>query len=159
MDYFQNATITQHCQLPIYYLNKDINSTITNYLKENIENKCIHQGYIEKDSVHVLTISCGVLVEDRIEYSVTFECRICYPVEGMIIECNIENITKAGVKASIVHANNPMIIFVSRDLHLENEEFSMLNIGDMIRVKVIGVRFEINDNFISVIAEYIGNAG
>ena len=73
----------------------------------------------------------------------------------MIIECTVQNITKVGVKAQISHPDNPLVIFVSRDLHLNNEDFANIETNDNIRVQVIGVRFEINDHFVSVISEFI----
>lgn len=155
MSYFNTISITKRCQLPINYLGHNIKETLTNYLKNNIEGKCINEGFIEKNSIQIYDISTGILKENIFEYSVLFECKACYPVEGMVIECNIQNITKVGVKAHISHPDNPVVIFVSRDLHLNNEEFSNLNINDIIRVKVIGVRFEINDHFISVISEFV----
>lgn len=155
MSYFNTITITKICQLPIHFLGNNINETLTTYLKNNIEGKCINEGFIEKNSISIREISTGVLKENTLEYTVLFECKSCYPVDGMIIECNIQNITKAGIKAHIAHPDNPIVIFVSRDLHLEDDDFSTLNINDNIRVKVIGVRFEINDDFVSVISEFI----
>tara|TARA_Y100000389_G_scaffold123496_1_gene120796 strand:+ start:6252 stop:6731 length:480 start_codon:yes stop_codon:yes gene_type:complete len=155
MSYFNTISITKLCQLPIHCLGNDIKETLTNYLKNNIEGKCINEGFIEKDSIVILDISTGLLKENIIEYTVVFECKSCYPVEGMIIDCTIKNITKAGVKAHIAHSDNPLVIFVSRDLHLDNDEFSTLELDNSIRVKIIGVRFEINDHFVSVISQFI----
>lgn len=155
MSYFNTISITKLCQLPISFLGNNVNETLTNYLKNNIEGKCSNEGFIEKNSIIIRDISTGLLKETFIEYTVTFECKSCYPVEGMIIECIVKNITKAGVKAHILHPDNPITIFVSRDLHLDNDEFSNLNIDDNIRVKVIGVRFEINDHFVSIISEFV----
>ena len=155
MSYFNRISITKICQLPIHYLGNNIHETLTNYLKNNIEGKCINEGFIEKDSIIILEISTGILKENIIEYTVVFECNSCYPVEGMVIDCTVKNITKAGVKAHIDHNDNPLVIFVSRDLHLDNDEFSLLNIDDKIHVKIIGVRFEINDHFVSVISQFI----
>tara|TARA_Y100000389_G_C17315524_1_gene440242 strand:+ start:429 stop:908 length:480 start_codon:yes stop_codon:yes gene_type:complete len=155
MSYFNPISITKRCQLPIHFLGNNIKETLTSYLKNNIEGKCINEGFIEKNSIEILDISTGILKENIFEYSVLFECKSCYPVEGMIIECTIQNITKVGVKAHISHPDNPLVIFVSRDLHLDNDAFATLEIGDIIRVKVIGVRFEINDHFVSVISEFV----
>ena len=113
----------------------------------------INEGFIEKlyrNSKHF----CWFAKENCFEYAVLFECK-SYPVDGMIIECIIQNITKVGVKARIPHPDNPLVLFVSRDLHLSNDDFANLEINDTIRVKVIGVRFEINDHFVSVICEFI----
>ncbi len=155
MSYFTTISITKRCQLPVNLLGSNIKDTLTNYLKNNIEGKCINEGFIEKNSIEIRNISSGILKENVFEYAVLFECKACYPVEGMIIECTVQNITKVGVKAHISHSDNPLVIFVSRDLHLNNEDFANIEPNDNIRVKVIGVRFEINDHFVSVISEFI----
>ena len=74
-----------------------------------------------------------------------------------LLECKVENTTKAGLKASIQGDDNPLIIFVPRDLHLENEHFSNINVDEKIVVKIIGVRFELNDKQVAVIAELTGD--
>ena len=76
-------------------------------------------------------------------------------VEDQIINCKIDNITKAGVKAVLSETDNPIVVFAARDLHLDNDEFNSLTIGDQINVSIIGTRFEIYDQYISAIAKFI----
>ena len=73
----------------------------------------------------------------------------------MKIKVNVKNITKAGIRAEYKDENSPIIIFISRDHVYNNSYFSSIKIDDTIYVKVIGVRYEINDEFISVIANLI----
>ena len=73
----------------------------------------------------------------------------------MTFKCVADNITKAGVKASIPGDDSPMTIFIVRDHHHLLKEFSSIQVGDTIEVRVIGHRYELNDKDISVIAEYI----
>ena len=84
-----------------------------------------------------------------------FECDACMPVEGMQIECTIKNITKAGIRAEVGTENSPLVIFIARDHHEITEYFNSVNIGDTIDIRVIGQRFELNDTFISIIAELL----
>ena len=51
--------------------------------------------------------------------------------------------------------NNPLIIFVARDHNLLQDKYSNINEEDEILVKILGIRYELNDNFISVIAKLI----
>ena len=155
MSYFNTISITKLCQLPISFLGNNVNETLTNYLKNNIEGKCSNEGFIEKNSIIIRDISTGLLKETFIEYTVTFECKSCYPVEGMIIECIVKNITKAGIRAEINETHSPMIIFLARDHHYSNAKFSKIKTEDIISVKIIGKRFELNDKYISVIAEHV----
>ena len=81
---------------------------------------------------------------------------VCSPVEGMVIECQVQNITKAGIRAEIHKYNpSPLVIFIARDHHFQNAYFNSINENDVIYIKVIGSRFELNDKYISVIAEII----
>ena len=79
---------------------------------------------------------------------------LCLPIENMSVTCVIQNITKAGIKAKLdKYTNSPMIIYISRDHHYDNDLFSKLKEDDEISVKIIGHRFELYDDNISVIAE------
>ena len=73
----------------------------------------------------------------------------------MTFKCVADNITKAGIKASIPGGESPMTIFIVRDHHHLLKEFSAIKVGDTIEIRVIGQRYELNDKDISVIAEYI----
>ena len=71
------------------------------------------------------------------------------------LKCIVDNITKAGIKASIPGEDSPIIVFIVRDHHHRLKEFSTLKVGEMIDVRVSGHRYELNDDYISVIGEYI----
>ena len=42
-----------------------------------------------------------------------------------------------------------------RDSHHRIKEFSAIKVGEMIKIRVIGQRYELNDEFISVIGELL----
>ena len=76
----------------------------------------------------------------------------------MIIECIVENVTKAGIKARVDEDISPLIIFIARDHHFGNDYFSKIDSSAItevvkIKIRVIGQRYELNDSQISVIAE------
>jgi hypothetical protein len=48
---------------------------------------------------------------------------------------------------------------VPRDLHLGDEEFEQLNVGDRIRVEIQKSRFQLRDPFIVSVGLYRGRAG
>ena len=81
---------------------------------------------------------------------------ICCPVEGMLIQCIAKNITKAGIRAeSAEETPSPVVVFITRDHHYMIEYFSKVEEDDKILVRVIGQRFELNDKYISIIAELV----
>jgi hypothetical protein len=44
---------------------------------------------------------------------------------------------------------------VARDHNFDNKDYSRVKVGDTIMTRVIGQRFELNDPYISIIAELI----
>ena len=151
--------LSRKIYLDISEIGKNLFQVIQTKLKIEYEGKCSIEGYIKKNSIRLVTTSAGHIIENNVCYNVMFECLVCSPVEGMNINnCIIKNITKAGIRANINdETENPLTIFIARDHHFDKNYFSTLNIDDIINVKVIGQRFELNDNTISIIASLIEN--
>ena len=83
-----------------------------------------------------------------------FECLICHPVENMKIKCIVKNVTRAGIRAVYYkEEENPIIMFIARENNLKNEEFNKVKENDIIITKVIGIRYKLNDEHISIIGE------
>ena len=144
-------------QIPINILNigKNIKKTIEEILKSSIEGKCIEEGFIKQNSIKIITYSSGLIKGSNVIFEVVFECLACCPVEGMHIKCLATNITKAGIRAVTNEDVSPVVIFIARDHHYKMDYFSNVKPDDEIKVRVIGQRFELNDKYISIIAELI----
>jgi len=88
-----------------------------------------------------MTYSSGVVNADYIEFQVIFDCMICNPVEGMLVECKTKTITKAGIHA--VHTDkdgiSPLTLFIARDHHNTNAYFNSIKEDTNITVKIIGL--------------------
>ena len=143
--------------LSISEIGKNLIQLLQLKLQKEYEGKCSVEGYIKTNSIRLLTTSSGLIREEFICFDTVFECLVCCPVEGMNVNnCIIENITKAGIRASINEkGETPLTIFIARDHHYDKDYFSSLNIEDIINIKVIGQRFEFNDDTISIIANLI----
>ncbi len=142
--------------LPINIIGSNLINIIQKKISNNIEGKCSKEGYVKKGSVEIISYSSGVLQGNSVLFDVSFECLICRPVEGMKILCKINNITKAGIRASYYNeSESPVTVFLARDHYANNQIFTNLSEGDVINVKVIGTRFELNDINIYVIAELL----
>jgi hypothetical protein len=140
--------------LSITEIGKNIKPNLENKITSKISGKCIAEGFVKPSSVKVLNYSSGLLAADRIEYHVVFECMICMPVEGMLVECLAKTITKAGIHSQIIddESNIPVTVFIARDHHHMDQRFQNVKEGDKITARVIGIRFELNDSFICAIA-------
>ena len=73
----------------------------------------------------------------------------------MVIQCVTRNVTKAGIRAESVISPSPVVVFVTRDHNYDSEYFSTISEGDNINIKVIGQRFELYDNHISIVAQLV----
>lgn len=151
------AVVSTNVPLPMAEIGDNLHQVIEGILKEKHEGKCISEGYVKPDSVKLLSISCGLVERgDIVVYKTAFECMTCFPVEGTVLHCLVKDITKAGIRAeSAQESPSPMVIFVAKDHHFNASHFSQVNVGDIISVRVIGQRFELNDKFVSVIAELL----
>jgi DNA-directed RNA polymerase subunit E'/Rpb7 len=152
---YMKTLITKQLIISIIYVDKNIKETLETIIKSEIEGKCIAEGYIKPNSSKIITYSSGEIRGSYISFEVVFECLASCPVEGMNIDCIAKNITKAGIRAEIDENPSPVVIFIARDHHHMSKTFSTINEGDNITIRVIGQRFELNDNYISIIATLI----
>jgi len=152
---YSKVLITRIISLNIIYIGSNIKQTLEKIISSSIEGKCVVEGFVKPNSVHILTYSSGIIQAEYIVFDVAFECEICSPVEGMHIDCVVKNITKAGVRAETSEVPTPIIIFIARDHHYKSSYFSDIKPEQNIKVKVIGQRFELNDKYISIIAELL----
>lgn len=152
---YSTILITRSIPVNIINVGNNIKQTLEKAISLQIEGKCTVDGYIKPNSTKILTYSSGLVNGPDIVFEVTFECLVCSPVEGMHIKCIVKNITKAGIRAETNEDPSPVVIFVARDHHYNQEYFSTVKENDDIKVRVIGQRFELNDKYISVIAELL----
>ena len=150
---YSKGVISKRIIIPFDKITNDIQRVLLNRVIKKYEDKCILEGYIKKNSCKILQHSSGIIEGNNVKFNIMFECEICYPVEGMYIDCVVRNVTKAGIRAEIDEEKSPLVIFLARDHHYNNATFAKLTEGDIINVKVVGQRFELNDDNISVIAE------
>ena len=123
-------------------------------LKEDFEGKCSKEGYIKKNSIKIVSHSSGVVEGTKLVFDVSFECLICHPVENMKIKCLVKNVTRAGIRAIYYkEEENPIVLFIAREHNIKNEQFNQVVENDTIVAKVIGIRYKLNDEHISIIGE------
>jgi len=153
---YSRCLLTRKIMLPLVNIGKNLQETIQENLQNNFEGKCVVEGYIKPNSSKIITHSSGTIERGNyVMFEVVFECDVCFPVEGMIIQCIAKNITKAGIRAEINEVPSPVVIFIAKDHHYNVSTFSDIKEGDNIKVRVVGQRFELNDRYVSIIGELI----
>lgn len=150
---FMKNILTRKVHIPFNNVGSNIKENLQKILKDELEGKCVLEGYIKPNSVIVENYSSGELVSNEVVFHVIIECLICNPVEGMTMEVRAVNITKAGIRATSTFPISPVDVFIARDHNYKNKLFASVKEGDVFYAKVIGQRYEINDPTISVLAD------
>ena len=154
---YTSSLLSRRLAIPMRNIGENLKDVMEIILRKDVEGKCVQEGFIKPKSCKILTYSSGELKATSVIFEVVFECMVCCPVEGMLVNCTAKNITKAGIKAEVDVDDNtsPVIIFIARDHHFESKTFSKIKENDKLKVRVIGQRYELNDNYISIIAELV----
>jgi DNA-directed RNA polymerase subunit E'/Rpb7 len=149
--YFNNVLIKRIC-IKAKYLNENIDEYINNYLKSNIEGKCIDEGYVEPNSIKIIKKSIGTILGSRftgdVTYDIIYTANVCNPVSGNIINCKVKFINKLG----ILGTNGPITITIPKQLH-KNSDFENININDNIKIEVIAKKYSLNQKEIKIVAK------
>ncbi len=152
---YSQILITKNMPISINNIGNSIKATLEKAVASQIEGKCIVEGYIKPKTVEIITFSSGLVTGSFVVFEVVFQCYVCSPVEGMLINCVAKHINKAGIRAEVNETPSPVIIFIARDHNYASPLFSQVKENDEIKVRVIGQRFELNDKYISIIAELV----
>ena len=151
------SMLSKRVVLKITEIGKNIKQNLERKIKYSIEGKCITEGFIRPKTVELVSHSCGLIKDDHIEFHVIYRCLVCNPIKDVEVECKVKNITKAGIHAEVRddEDNVPITIFVARDHNYANHLFDNVEVDTIIRTKIIGVRFELNDPSITAIAQLL----
>lgn len=133
---------------------------IRKHISSQIENKCTVEGFVHPNTCKVLSHSSGMLQGQNVVFDVAYKCSVFLPCEGAVLVCRVKSITGAGILAGINHASvvNPVVVYVLREHHsseLSSSYFNSVKPDSVIRVRVVGRRFELNDTHVSVIGELL----
>jgi hypothetical protein len=154
-------------QEKVYLTPKDLSGEITsidtillNKVKERLEQRCSPHGYVLPGSLELLTRSAGMVDSGRFSgdwaYLIKAKGRVLHPPEGTVIDVEILKSNKMGIYAVY---ENAIRLMVPRDLHLGDEEFDQLKVGERIRVEIQKSRFQLRDPFIVSVGLYRGRSG
>lgn len=141
--------------------NGSISKVIHKYIASQIENKCTIEGFVHPNTCKILSHSSGMLQGQNVQFDVAYSCSVFLPCEGAILVCRVKSVTNAGILAGIngVSVVNPVVVYVLREHHASSSEndryFNSIKPDAVIRVKVVGQRFELNDAHVSVIGELL----
>ncbi len=143
---------------PIDLRNKidGFDSILIQKLRTKLEGRCSQHGYVVPKSLKLLSRSLGQAEKGRFTgdfiFYVKAEGKVYYPPEGLVVEGEVIRKNKMGLYV-ILH--NAIRIMILRDLHIGNEEFNKADIGDRIQIEIKKSQFQVNDEFITCIGQFI----
>jgi hypothetical protein len=151
-------------QEKVYLTPKDLRNDIESVddillekLKERLEQRCSPNGYVLPGSLEILTRSTGMVDSGRFSgdwaFLVKAKGRVLHPPEGTMVEVEVLKSNKMGIYAVY---ENAIRLMVPRDLHLGDEEFDSLKVGDKINVEIQKSRFQLRDPFIVSVGIFRG---
>ena len=154
-------------QEKVYLTPKDLRNDIDSVddilldkLKERLEQRCSPNGYVLPGTLEILTRSTGMVDSGRFSgdwaFLVKAKGRVLHPPEGTMVEVEVLKSNKMGIYAVY---ENAIRLMVPRDLHLGDEEFDNLKVGDRINVEIQKSRFQLRDPFIVSVGIYRGSNG
>jgi DNA-directed RNA polymerase subunit E'/Rpb7 len=154
---YLTSVLSMKVTLPITEVGGNIKANLEKLIVSKTEGKCIVEGFVRPDSVNILTYSSGKVNAGLVEFMTTYECMVCYPVDGMRVRCICNTITKAGIHAEVREQRGtvPITMFIARDHHMRHDLFEKVVEGAKLIVSVIGVRFELNDSTICAIGKLV----
>jgi len=154
-------------QEKVYLTPKDLSGEITSIdaillekVKERLEQRCSPHGYVLPGSLELLTRSAGMVDSGRFSgdwaFLVKARGRVLHPPEGSVVDVEILKSNKMGIYAVY---ENAIRLMVPRDLHIGDQEFEELKVGERIRVEIQKSRFQLRDPFIVSVGLYRGRSG
>lgn len=150
---YVRSLLSMKVVLKITEIGRQVKQNLERKIIQQTEGKCIPQGFIRPNSVRIVSYSSGNVQSENIEFTTVYECLVCHPVENMRIDCTTRTITKAGIHAEVVTDNNivPLTVFIARDHNYMNHVFDKIKENTKIQVKILGIRYELNDPYICAI--------
>ena len=128
-------------------------------LKATLGGKCSKHGYVIPKSLELLSRSMGAAEKGHFTsdflYYMKVQGKVYNPPDGLEVEGEVVRKNKMGLYVIIEDA---IRIMVPRDLHIGNEEFDAIELGDRIRIEIKKSRFQVNDTHILSIGQYLGSA-
>jgi DNA-directed RNA polymerase subunit E'/Rpb7 len=150
---FERRELSKKVHIHSKYLQKNMQASILAQLKMNFEGKCSPEGFIQPNSVTIVDYSLGRTnyIKGGVDYDVQFQADVCMPHTGQRFKAPVVIRSKVGI-----HAETPPIkVLVPRDLHIGNEEFENVKVGEEIEFEVIGSQFKQQDKEIVVVARLL----
>jgi DNA-directed RNA polymerase subunit E'/Rpb7 len=148
---YERRVLVRSVKLPAKQVQRSIQSSLLAHLKSTVLGKCGTEGYLSSEGNTILEHSMGQIVDGGVLYQVKFQTDICYPHKNQIFKAPAVLLSRIGVKLEL----GPMRILLPRDIHIENEAFNSIKVGDEVTFTVEGSEFKQDDSVIFIIGSLL----
>ncbi len=130
--------------------NLSVDDILIEKIRTELEGKCSQHGWVIPGTVRILSRSmcqneAGRFTGSMVSWVQT-EGEVYYPTDHMLVSGEVLKKNKMGM---FVVYENAVQIIVPRDLHLGDEAYDAVEIGQYVQVELKKSRFQVNDDYIS----------
>lgn len=160
---YQLGTANSRIHIHPKYLTASLNEAIVAQIRQKVEGLCNRNGYVKKNSVSLLKRSVGLASSNEsngfVSFDVFYQVSICHPVANELYVCQIKTSNKLGfhvvplyeeINTELKAADNPLVIIIPKQ-HVDAALLPELKPDVNVVVRIIGSRFELGDDKISVV--------
>lgn len=150
---FERRQLSKKVHIYSKFLQRNMQASILAQLKMKFEGRCSSEGFIQRNSITIINYSLGRTnyIKGGVDYDVQFQADVCMPHSGQKFRAPVTVRSRIGI-----HCETPPIkVLIPRDLHIGNEEFESIKVGDEIEFEVAGSRFKQQDLDIVVVAKLL----
>ena len=145
----------------------DMNNVILKQLRSSKEGICSNHGYIKKNSIQLIKISCGKVemssFHGYLNFLVKYSALVCNPVKGNIVNAIVENINNFGILcSSFIEEGDKRItileiIIPKHSLAIQSEVDLQNNIkiNDEVSIQIVGKKYQLFNKKISIIGKIV----
>jgi hypothetical protein len=151
---YVESILKESLSVPFADAGRNMEHYFKSYAEEHLEGRCWKEGFVRPKSSKVISYTAGLLNGTSIDYSVLYRVEVCYPYEQMEVECIVRQVNKVGICATIRESQNPMMVYVTRE-HNQKLNMESYKIGQKVKVRVLGHRYEPGDPCLNVMAEML----
>jgi DNA-directed RNA polymerase subunit E'/Rpb7 len=151
-------------------IHNNMSSVILKQLKNTKEGICSNHGYIKKDTIELVKLSCGKVemssFHGYLNFLVKYSALVCNPVKGNIVNAIVVNINNFGILCSSFIEDDsgkvPILeiivpkhsLAIQSDVDLQNN----VKINDDVSIQIIGKKYQLFNKKISIIGKIVKKA-
>lgn len=134
----------------------NIDAILSQKLSTKLEGKCSLHGWVVPDTLRILSRSMGYVESGRytadVVYHVQTQGLVINPPSGAIVTGQVIRKNKMGM---YVDYKNAIRIILPRDLHIGDESYEAVEVGQYVECVIKKSRFQVNDEYILSVGDFL----